>query len=143
MPQSVLFLCHGNVCRSPFAAALFAREAAARIPTPITVGSAGLISPGRASPPSAVAAAARRGIDLSRHQSRLLRRVQHATRIDRGHVGRSGAGGSARGRPLIRTLILGDLDPEPAGARTIGDPMGGPDELFDDSYDRIARCVRR
>jgi protein-tyrosine-phosphatase len=40
-------------------------------------------------------------------------------------------------------LVLGDLDPEGIDDRTIKDPWGGTDEDFDDSYERIDRCVRR
>jgi len=45
------------------------------------------------------------------------------------------------GRTEIPILILGDLDPEPVVERTIVDPMGGPDEIFDQSYARIERCI--
>jgi len=45
------------------------------------------------------------------------------------------------GRTDIPILILGDLDPEPVEQRTIVDPMGGPDELFDESFARIERCI--
>ena len=31
----MLFLCHGNACRSPFAAALFRRDARERLATPV------------------------------------------------------------------------------------------------------------
>src|SRR5262249_52936071 len=72
LPESVLFLCHGNACRSPFPAPFFARELDAKIATSVKVSSAGLVAPGRRSPPSAIAAAKRRGIDLTRHESRLV-----------------------------------------------------------------------
>jgi protein-tyrosine-phosphatase len=137
-----LFLCHGNACRSPFAAAVFARDARARIATPIKVESAGLVAPGRPSPSAAIAAAARRDIDLSRHRSRLVttRAIRAAQLIvvmsaDQARFVRRA------GRSEIPTLILGDLDPDPVNERTIVDPMGCPDEIFDESYDRIERCI--
>jgi len=143
IPESVLFLCQGNACRSPFAAALFAREAEARIAAPIRVASAGLVAPGRPSPPQAIAAAARRDIDLSHHHSRLVttRAIREAKLVvvmspDQERVVRR------VGRTKITTLILGDLDPEPVEERTIVDPMGQRDAVFDASYDRIARCIR-
>jgi protein-tyrosine-phosphatase len=138
----VLFLCHGNACRSPFAAALFARAAKERIAVPIVVESAGLVAPGRPSPAPAIASAARRDIDLSPHRSRLLttRAIRAAELIvvmsaDQERVV------LRVGRIAVPTLILGDLDPQPIEERTIVDPMGGPDKLFDESYDRIARCI--
>lgn len=138
----MLFLCHGNACRSPFAAALFAREAGQRIAAPIKVASAGLVSPGRPSPVAAIAAAARRGIDLAPHRSRLVTTQAIAAAqlvvvmsADQARVVRR------VGKREIATLILGDLDPEPMEERTIIDPMGGRDAIFDESYDRITRCV--
>jgi protein-tyrosine-phosphatase len=142
LPSSVLFLCHGNACRSPFAAALFAREAAAKIVPPIRVESAGLVAPGRPSPAAAIAAAARRGIDLSRHRSRLVttKAIAGAQLVvvmsaDQARVVRR------VGRRDIPTVVLGDLDPQPMEERTIVDPMGESDDVFDASYDRITRCI--
>src|SRR5262249_49103056 len=72
-PASILFVCHGNICRSPFAAFLFEKLARERLLTSIRVESAGFIGPDRASPPQALDAAARRGIDMSAHRSQLLK----------------------------------------------------------------------
>jgi hypothetical protein len=41
-----------------------------------------------------------------------------------------------------RAIVLGDLDPTPISARTVIDPWGGSDAVFEESYDRIERCVR-
>src|SRR2546425_10349935 len=54
LPASVLFVCHGNICRSPFAAAVLRR-----VIHGVRVDSAGFLGPGRPSPPEAVAPAAR------------------------------------------------------------------------------------
>jgi protein-tyrosine phosphatase len=81
--ERVLFVCTGNVCRSPIAEGLFRRMIADRLgtePTPAAlerhgfrVASAGTAELG-ASPasPEAVAAAARCGADISEHRSRPL-----------------------------------------------------------------------
>ena len=45
------------------------------------------------------------------------------------------------GRTEIPIVILGDLDPEAVEERTIVDPMGDSDEVFDESYARIERCI--
>ena len=55
--RSVLFICHGNICRSPYAAAAARRL----LPESVAVESAGFIGPDRPSPPEAVAVAAERG----------------------------------------------------------------------------------
>lgn len=67
----VLFLCLGNICRSPYAAAVLRRELSGRPGAP-AVESAGLLAPGRRSPPEARRVAARRGVDLAAHRSRRI-----------------------------------------------------------------------
>ena len=68
----VLVLCAANMCRSPMAAALLARELAAR-DAAVTVGSAGLLADGEPPAPLAVVAVADLGLDISGHRSRLVR----------------------------------------------------------------------
>src|SRR6267142_6184317 len=55
-PKTVLVVCHGNICRSPVAAALLARELAS---LDVEVQSAGFIGFDRPPPAEAVAAAQR------------------------------------------------------------------------------------
>ncbi|HKB47786.1 MAG TPA: hypothetical protein VKC57_08820, partial [Ktedonobacterales bacterium] len=68
-PAAVLVVCHGNICRSPFAAGLLSRTLG---PAGMLVASAGFVGPGRVVPAEGSIAAARRGIDLSEHRSHLL-----------------------------------------------------------------------
>jgi len=89
--QRVLFVCLGNICRSPTAEAVFRdlvkREAAGLL---IDVDSAGTQAYHTGSPPDArsVAAAARRGIEMSGrpalHRAGAVRHV-----CDRGMPGRA------------------------------------------------------
>ena len=65
-PRAVLVMCSGNICRSPFAAALLAR---ALLPLGISVHSGGLTGPGRRSPAAAVAAARRYDVALDEHRA--------------------------------------------------------------------------
>jgi len=63
---SVIVLCYGNICRSPFAETLLKRLAANKVIT-----SAGTYpTPGRKSPAESVEAAAAFGVDLLSHRSR-------------------------------------------------------------------------
>lgn len=76
-PDTILFVCMGNICRSPFA-----HQFAKTIPTdrPIHIDSAGLrVDKARPSPANAVAAAARLGIDLSRNKSKPVSREMLAS----------------------------------------------------------------
>jgi len=71
-PRSLLFVCHGNVMRSPVAAELFVMRLGAASPQ-FAVASAGTwTTNGRPADPRAVLAAADLGISLTSHRSRLL-----------------------------------------------------------------------
>jgi protein-tyrosine-phosphatase/predicted ATP-grasp superfamily ATP-dependent carboligase len=67
--RQVIFLCWGNICRSPFAG-LYARQA---WPAEIAIQSRGLyLQRGRTSPGEAIEAARRLGIELDEHRSTIL-----------------------------------------------------------------------
>jgi protein-tyrosine phosphatase len=132
-------MCLGNICRSPFAAAALEQNAAG---TALRVESAGFLESGRAAPAVAQESALRRGIDLSAHRSQQVTAalVQGADLIvvmDR-----------AQRRAILErferddgVVVLGDLDPRPIDTRTIRDPFDQAEEIFDQVYDRIERCV--
>ncbi|MGH7449055.1 MAG: ATP-grasp domain-containing protein, partial [Longimicrobiales bacterium] len=138
-PRSVLIVCLGNICRSPFAAAVLEQRAAGRA---LRVESAGFLEDGRPTPAAALNSALRRGIDLSAHRSvrvtdALVQSADLVIVMDR-----------AQRRALQErfersdgVLVLGDLDPEPIDTRTIRDPFDQAEEIFDQVYDRIERCV--
>jgi protein-tyrosine phosphatase len=140
-PATILVVCYGNICRSPFAARLLAVELAA---VGVQVESAGFVSPNRPCPPEAVTAAAQRGVDLSAHRSTLLTpdRARSADLIvvmdpAQGHVICDRFGRWPRD-----ILVLGDLDPEPLVTPAIRDPVDQDIAVFEETYARIERCVR-
>ncbi|HXA34599.1 MAG TPA: hypothetical protein VNV87_20280 [Acidimicrobiales bacterium] len=65
---AVLFVCTGNICRSPTAAALLTSRLAGR-DEPVTVASAGTLDLDQPSPEEVVAAAAELGADVTAHLS--------------------------------------------------------------------------
>jgi len=140
-PARLLAVCHGNICRSPFAAALLGHALA---PFAIEVESAGFIGPNRHAPREAVTAAARRGVDLSEHRSRLLTAdlVGAADLIMVMDPTQQRIVCERFGRWPRDVVVLGDLDPAPVEGRTIRDPINQTVEVFDQSYARIERCVR-
>jgi protein-tyrosine-phosphatase len=76
----VLFVCQGNICRSPFAAALLRARLGEN--DAISVYSAGMMpQPGRATPVFGLQAAAEFGIDLAAHRSEWLTREAAAAAI--------------------------------------------------------------
>jgi len=139
-PASLLVICHGNICRSPFAAASLARALARES---VRVQSAGFIGANRPSPPGAVAAAARRGGDLSSHRSRALTAelVRSADVIVVMDAAQRREVCDRFGRLPRSVIVLGDLDPAPIKTRAIRDPVDQGPEVFEESYARIERCV--
>jgi protein-tyrosine-phosphatase len=140
LPRAVLFVCHGNICRSPYAAAVARRL----LPAGVTVESAGFMGPGCPSPPEAVAVAGERGIDLTQHRSQLitaehLRDWDVVVVMDAEQRRRLAATRLGLSKRLV---LLGDLDPDPITQRGVPDPVDQPIEAFRSTYDRIERCVR-
>ena len=133
----VLFVCHGNICRSPYAEKVLEREARGRL----GAVSAGLMGPDRPAPEAALRVAAERGVDLEEHRSRLvsddlLRSAALVVVMDPYQAR------ALRDRHGFRqSLVLGDLDPEPVRRRPIRDPIFRPPEFFREVYGRIDRCV--
>lgn len=133
----VLFVCQGNICRSPYAEERFRILARGRF----EAASAGLTGPDRPSPETARAVSAERDVDLTGHRSRL---VSHPML---GEAGLVVVMEPAQARVLARrfghagALVLGDLDPKPVRRRPIRDPIFQPPEVFREVYDRIDRCV--
>lgn len=139
--RSVLFVCHGNVCRSPYAAVAFARALDGLPGVSVHVSSAGFIGPGRMPPETALAAAQRRGLDLSNHRSRLLAPeiVRAASVVVVMAADQAEAIRGLYGRD-VHVLVFGDLDPLPIATRTVRDPWGQSADVFDLVFDRIDRC---
>lgn len=138
-PRTVLFLCLGNICRSPYAARLLALRGGARL----RVESAGYLGPGRPPPPEALEAARARGVDHADHVSALVtgEQIERADVVfvfDRFNVRNLRKTPGAR---PDRVLWLGDFDPLWAGKRAISDPWGKSLADYEATFARIERCV--
>jgi protein-tyrosine phosphatase len=140
-----LVVCHGNICRSPYAAALLGQELTRSAQGAIQVESAGFVGWGRPCPPIAVEVAAARGLDLSGHRSKVIAPlgVSAADLIVVMDKPQAWALRELFGRDVRDVLVLGDLDPEPIETRQIQDPVEQPKEVFERCYSRINRCVRQ
>jgi protein-tyrosine phosphatase len=151
-PGSIVFVCLGNLCRSPFAEHLLRSLLGPPLDS-IVIASAGFLEPGRSPPRAALTAAAARGVDLTQHRSRTFGPGSPRIRDASQHTMATPSPvllvlmDPVHERLLARVastedtlLLLGDLDPVP-GRPLIRDPMGQPPEVFDTVYDRIQRCV--
>jgi low molecular weight protein-tyrosine phosphatase len=139
-PTSILVVCHGNICRSPFAEAAIRRALKG---APVIVESAGFIGPGRKPPENAIQAASGRGIQMEDHRSQTLGPdlVRAADLVVTMDVHQAREIRERFGKARDRVVLLGDFDPRGSGERTITDPVDGPLELFELVYARIERCA--
>jgi protein-tyrosine-phosphatase/predicted ATP-grasp superfamily ATP-dependent carboligase len=137
--RSVLFVCHGNICRSPFAEHL-ARD---HWPEMERILSAGFHEKGgRSSPANAVAAAERWSLDLGSHRSRVVSEemLRQADLIFVFDVRNYRQMARQYRFALPRVHFLGALCPE--GSLLIGDPWGLDMTEFERAYERTACAIR-
>lgn len=144
-PPRVLFVCTGNICRSPTAEGVL-RSLAAGAGVDVVVDSVGLTGAHAGEPPDprAQAAAARRGYDLRALRARQLEAADldafdHVWVMDRGHLNllsrRFGA------RTNVR-LFLEATAPSGVRAREVPDPYLGASAAFEAVLDLVeAGCV--
>jgi protein-tyrosine-phosphatase/predicted ATP-grasp superfamily ATP-dependent carboligase len=134
----VLFVCKGNIGRSPFAAAIARRL----LRDDQTIMSAGFLEAGRPSPADAISAAAAWEVDLSAHRSNTVSAelVQHSDAIfvfDRlNHRRMLASFPEARNR----LYLVGSLDGR--GQIFVPDPWGRGPEAYAAAYRRIAEALR-
>jgi protein-tyrosine phosphatase len=143
-PAGVLFVCMGNICRSPTAEAVFrALLAQASLTGRIAVDSAGThdYQLGQPPDPRALAAARRRGYDLPARRARLVG-AQDFTRfdwilgMDRGNLDVLETLRPSEYRGTVGLFL--DYAPE-IGMLEVPDPYSGAEEDFDYVLDIIER----
>jgi protein-tyrosine phosphatase len=145
--MKVLFVCSGNICRSPMAAEYFRHRAAHSGLSHVVVDSAGTLGIEDApAAEEAVQAMAEIGVDLSGHRSKgltatLLRTTDLTVAMTRGHLEHLALRypeGHDR-RLLLRAFEKGP-DPDPA-ARGLRDPIGEPLIVYRELVPLIVSCV--
>jgi protein-tyrosine-phosphatase len=140
---SILFLCQGNICRSPYA------ELKLRQMMPESgvadLSSAGLLPRNaRPSPATAQAVAAQRGVDLSAHRSRhafadTVSAATHVFIFDETNM-RSFIARYPEMRE--RVFFLATLSPEDPNHEIL-DPDGRNASVFEQTYARVDSCLNR
>lgn len=139
--RRILFLCIGNVCRSPYAE----RRLRQWIddPSVLEVRSAGIMAAGRECPEEARILARQRGLELEDHRSVTLT-SELTDGVDLVVVmsaDQKGVAVQKMGFPADRVVLLVDLDPESPDRRWIPDPLDEPLEAYRESFDQLDRCL--
>src|SRR6059036_3141350 len=141
MIQHVLFVCTGNICRSPLAASLLERALKER-GIEVTVTSAGTGAwDGAPASEGAYLVGLERGLDLSGHRARLLTReiVEQANLIltmarhHRARVDELGGEG--------RVFVLGEYGGREGEEAEVSDPFGGDLEVYRDTVAELEALV--
>ncbi len=141
MKTSVLFVCLGNICRSPLAEAAFRREAG-RLGLDVEVDSAGTGDwhIGHSPDPRAAAVAARNGIDISHLKARLVtaedfRRFDHIVALDSNNLRDLERLRPADGKARL-SLLLDHV--EGRRGQAVADPYYGEDSHFDAAWKDVS-----
>jgi len=137
----VLFVCMGNICRSPLAEAAFAKEAA-RLGLDAGADSAGTGGWHAGEPPDAraIAAARRNGADVAHLRARKVTRgdfdrFDHIVALDRDNLADLEAIRPAQSRATLSLLL--DHAPGREG-EAVADPYYGGDAHFDLTWRDVA-----
>ena len=145
MTISVLFVCLGNICRSPLAEAALRAEAE-RADLSMEIDSAGTGDWHVGSPPDsrAQAVALRNGIDISTYRGRQVtaqdfHRFDHIFALDGENLKNLRRIRPSDGTADLRLLM--DLIPGREGT-SVTDPYFGEDEGFDETWDDVTRAAR-
>ena len=147
MPLGILFVCSGNICRSPMAEGVF-RTMADRegVAESFFLDSAGTLAGHVGQPPTplGVEVAAGRGYDVSRHRARLvvaadIDRFDYILGMDRGHVAE--LRWLATRSTMDRVQLLTAFAPQ-IGVTDIGDPYRGTRADYERALDLIEAGCR-
>lgn len=142
---SILFVCLGNICRSPLAEVAF-RQAAQDAGLKVTVDSAGTGGwhKGHAPDPRACAEALEHGIDIGSYRARQVSREDFSRFTHIFALDRNNLADLQKLRPAEATAqlsLLLDLVPGQEG-QSVADPYYGGPEDFAQTWDEVSEAAQ-
>ena len=141
--KTILFICTGNVCRSPMAEALFRREAAGRGEFRALSAGLGAVD---GQPPTAHSVEAMRklGVDISEQRSRMLtadlvRQADYIFGMTHSHVDTVAL---LYPQAAEKTFLLREFDDTlESYEKDIGDPIGSSYEVYEECRNQIEQGI--
>ncbi|MCP9442480.1 MAG: low molecular weight phosphotyrosine protein phosphatase [Nitrospira sp.] len=152
-PRSVLFVCKGNICRSPFAehvARKLFHERVGDTDQPIVFQSAGLhVTVPKAPPDTALVVARQFGVCLDAHRSqpvspKLVADSDVIVAMEGWHYDEL----RSRFKGYEEKIVLLSLFSRNTSSRfgydafNIQDPYGGSERIFEECFEKIEQCVK-
>jgi protein-tyrosine-phosphatase len=141
--MNILFVCTGNICRSPLAEVLLRREVESRGLAEVQVSSAGTGAwDGAPASEGAYLIGLEHRLDLSAHRARLLTRdlVHHADltlTMSRHHRARA-----QELDPNARVFLLGEYAHRTGPEAEVSDPFGGDLDVYRATFAELEELVR-
>ena len=143
--MNLLFICTGNICRSPLAEVMARAEADARGCTEVSCASAGTFAfPGQPASGPGIAVAASHGLDLSAHASRelsleLLEWADLIVGMEASH-----ARAAERWVPDATVHVMTDFLPadQRRSGRGVPDPYGGDLQTYEGTWELLTLAMR-